>query len=166
AGAERAAHGAVSRAGRVASVGAGVRPGRARRVRPGAQRARCEERDHVRGHDPDRHDHAARRRARHRVGRPVRTRPAAAAAARRARDVLMAIDAAALFEQHHASLLRYLVRLTGDVDLAHDAAQEAFARLVLRPPRDEEPRAWLFTVATNAVRTWANTNRRRTALLE
>lgn len=78
----------------------------------------------------------------------------------------MPIDAAALFEQHHASLLRYLVRLTGDPDLAHDAAQEAFARLVMKPPRDEEPRAWLFTVATNVVRRWANTNRRRAALLE
>ncbi|HUE96151.1 MAG TPA: sigma-70 family RNA polymerase sigma factor [Longimicrobiaceae bacterium] len=75
------------------------------------------------------------------------------------------MDAARLFEQHHASLYRYLVRLTGDPDLAHDAAQEAFTRLVAKPPRDEDPRAWLFTVATNVVRTWANARSRRHALL-
>ena len=76
------------------------------------------------------------------------------------------IDAARLFEEHHPSLVRYLVRLTGDVDVAHDAAQEAFVRLVSKPPRDEHPRAWLFTVATNLVRGWANTHKRRLVLLE
>jgi RNA polymerase sigma factor (sigma-70 family) len=76
------------------------------------------------------------------------------------------VDATRLFEQHHASLLRYLVRLTGDFDLAHDAAQEAFARLLTRPPRDEDPKAWLFTVATNLVRSWSNSRARRRVLLE
>src|SRR5688572_24350023 len=76
------------------------------------------------------------------------------------------MDAGRLFEEHHASLYRYLVRLTGDADLAHDAAQEAFARMVARPPRDEQPRAWLFTVATNLVRTWANRRKRRLVLLQ
>jgi RNA polymerase sigma-70 factor (ECF subfamily) len=75
------------------------------------------------------------------------------------------MDAARLFEQHHDALLRYLVRLTGDLDAAHDAAQEAFARLVAKPPRNEHPRAWLFTVATNVVRAGANAGRRRAALL-
>lgn len=76
------------------------------------------------------------------------------------------MDAARLFEQHHESLLRYLVRLTGDLDTAHDAAQEAFSRLVAKPPRNEHPRAWLFTVATNVVRAGANASRRRARLLE
>jgi RNA polymerase sigma-70 factor (ECF subfamily) len=76
------------------------------------------------------------------------------------------MDAAQLFEQHHESLLRYLVRLTGDLDVAHDAAQEAFARLVAKPPRNEHPRAWLFTVATNVVRAGSNRSRRRAALLQ
>jgi RNA polymerase sigma-70 factor (ECF subfamily) len=75
------------------------------------------------------------------------------------------MDAARLFEQHHESLLRYLVRLTGDVDVAHDAAQEAFTRLVAKPPRNENPRAWLFTVATNVVRSSAGKARRRAVLL-
>lgn len=76
------------------------------------------------------------------------------------------MDAARLFEQHHASLFRYLVRLTGDIDVAHDAAQEAFTRLITKPPRDDNPRAWLFTVATNVVRSGANRSRRRAALLQ
>lgn len=76
------------------------------------------------------------------------------------------MDAAHLFEEHHAGLYRYLVRLTGDADLAQDAVQETFSRLLARPPRDEHPRAWLFTVATNVVRTWSNERKRRRSLLQ
>ena len=76
------------------------------------------------------------------------------------------MDAARLFEEHHASLFRYLVRLTGDADAAHDAAQEAFVRLLAKPPRNERPRAWLFTVATNVVRAASNASKRRARLLE
>jgi len=75
------------------------------------------------------------------------------------------MDAARLFEEHHAALFRYLVRLTGDADVAHDAAQEAFTRLIAKPPRDESPRAWLFTVATNLVRGWGKSRTRRLELL-
>ncbi|HWV58945.1 MAG TPA: sigma-70 family RNA polymerase sigma factor [Longimicrobiales bacterium] len=51
-------------------------------------------------------------------------------------------------------LLRYVHRLTGDVDLAEDVAQEAILRLLrLREERElDNPRAWLFRVATNLVR--------------
>jgi RNA polymerase sigma-70 factor (ECF subfamily) len=76
------------------------------------------------------------------------------------------MDANRLYDEHHESLHRYLVRLTGDADLADDATQETFARLLARPPRDENPRAWLFTVATNLVRGWSNKRRRRNRLLE
>jgi RNA polymerase sigma-70 factor (ECF subfamily) len=76
------------------------------------------------------------------------------------------LNAARLFEEHHASLFRYLVRLTGDPDAAHDAAQEAFTRFLARPPRAEQPRAWLFTVATNVVRAAANARKRQARLLE
>jgi RNA polymerase sigma-70 factor (ECF subfamily) len=75
------------------------------------------------------------------------------------------MDARRLFEQHHGALYRYLVRLTGDEDVAEDAAQETFVRLITRPPRNEHPRAWLFAVATNLVRSWANSRKRRHALL-
>jgi RNA polymerase sigma factor (sigma-70 family) len=76
------------------------------------------------------------------------------------------MDAAKLFAELHAPLYRYLVRLTGDADLAHDAAQEAFVRLVTKPPRAGQTKAWLFTVATNVVRAWANKQQRRRVLLE
>jgi RNA polymerase sigma factor (sigma-70 family) len=76
------------------------------------------------------------------------------------------MDAARLFERHHAALFRYLVRLTGDADLAHDAAQEAFTRYIAKPPRGGQPKAWLFTVATNVVRAAANSRQRRRQLLE
>lgn len=72
-----------------------------------------------------------------------------------------------LYEAHHAALVRYLVRQCGDPDLAADAAQETFVRLASRPPaRDENVRAWLFTVATRIVVDEARTQRRRATLLE
>lgn len=61
---------------------------------------------------------------------------------------------------------RYLERLTGDPDLAGDALQEAYLRLMTRPPREtgEALRGWLFRVATNVVRDdW---RRHRRALIE
>ncbi len=76
------------------------------------------------------------------------------------------MDAAALFAEHYPALFRYVARLTGDADLAADAAQEAFVRLVEKPPREGATRAWLFTVATNAARDAARTRNRRRALLE
>ncbi len=44
------------------------------------------------------------------------------------------MDIQQLFGEHYDVLFRYLVRLTGDPDLAADAAQEAFVRLVEREP--------------------------------
>lgn|SRR5690554_1572284 len=75
------------------------------------------------------------------------------------------MDVARLYEAHHAALQRYLIRLTGDPELAADAVQEAFARMVERPPRDEHPRAWLFRVATRAALEVARTAGRRQRLL-
>lgn len=79
----------------------------------------------------------------------------------------MPLDAEALFREHHAALFRYLVRLTaGDEAMAKDAVQQAFLRLLETPPEDDSNvRAWLYTVATNAVRGWTHGSRRRHALL-
>lgn len=63
-----------------------------------------------------------------------------------------AVDPAVVFDRHHEPLRRYLVRLTGDPELASDAAQEAFVRLLEQEPRPENPRPWLFRVAINLVR--------------
>lgn len=71
-----------------------------------------------------------------------------------------------LFEAHHDDLRRYLVRLTGDPGVADDACQEAFTRLVDRlPDRPESPRAWLYTVATNAARDALRKRSRRGRIL-
>lgn len=75
-------------------------------------------------------------------------------------------DAEQLFADHSAALYRYLVRLTGDPDLASDGVQETFATLLDRPPRSRVERAWLFTVATNSVLGDLRKVRRRARLLE
>jgi RNA polymerase sigma-70 factor (ECF subfamily) len=55
-----------------------------------------------------------------------------------------------LFERHYPSLVWYLQRRLGDRDLAEDLAQEAFVRLLDKPPRT--PGAWLYVVAGNLAR--------------
>jgi RNA polymerase sigma-70 factor, ECF subfamily len=70
-----------------------------------------------------------------------------------------------LFQAHHDAVYRYLVRLTGDPDLAADLAQETFIRWVDRRPEHDNPRAWLFTVATNLVRDHGRVGARRLTLL-
>ena len=72
---------------------------------------------------------------------------------------------AELFERHHDTLYRYLVRLAGDSDLAADAAQEAFVRLLARPSLEGIERAWLFKVGTNYVLEHRRTAVRRWRLL-
>lgn len=63
------------------------------------------------------------------------------------------MDVDELFAKHQTELLQYLMRYTGDPDLAADAVQDVYLRLVKSPPRDKEKvRAWLFTVATNVVK--------------
>jgi len=69
-----------------------------------------------------------------------------------------------LFARHHAPLERYLVRLTGDGDLAADLAQETFVRLLERSPPPEAVRPWLFRVATNLVRDAARRTSRHDTL--
>ena len=79
------------------------------------------------------------------------------------RDAAFEFDA--LFTGLYPSLFRYLQRLTGDVDAAEDAAQEAFVRLLGRSMPEREARLWLFTVATNLVRDAARRQKRRSTLL-
>lgn len=77
------------------------------------------------------------------------------------------MEVESLYDAHRLALVRYLARHCGDPDLAEDAAQEAFVRLAERPPtRDENLRAWLFTVATRIAIDEARARRRRGDLLE
>jgi RNA polymerase sigma factor (sigma-70 family) len=71
-----------------------------------------------------------------------------------------------LFAAHHDAIYRYLVRLTGDGDLAADLAQETFVRWVEREPDRDNPRAWLYTVATNLARDHGRVGARRLTLIQ
>ncbi|MDX1674854.1 MAG: sigma-70 family RNA polymerase sigma factor [Longimicrobiales bacterium] len=75
-----------------------------------------------------------------------------------------AVEPEALFSRHHEPLHRYLARLTGDPELAADAAQEAFVRLLEQRPPPERPRPWLYRVATNIVRDDARAAKRHRVL--
>jgi RNA polymerase sigma-70 factor (ECF subfamily) len=75
------------------------------------------------------------------------------------------VDYEVLFARLYPSLQRYLLRLTGDADVADDLAQEAFVRLLRQPIREDEVRPWLFTVAMNLVRDRARKTERRHRLL-
>ena len=62
----------------------------------------------------------------------------------------MALDT--VFREHWAQVLATLVRILGDIELAEDAAQEAFAIAAERWPRDGEPDnpvGWLISTARN-----------------
>ena len=72
----------------------------------------------------------------------------------------------ALFKNHHDALYRYLVRLSGDPDVAADAAQEAFVRLLARPAIGTAERSWLFKVGTNYVFEHRRTAARRARLID
>src|SRR5688572_19226098 len=75
-------------------------------------------------------------------------------------------DVERLFDEHYQSLYRYLVRFCGDDEVAADAAQDAFLRLLQRPPRDADfARAWLYRVATNVVLESNRARSRRVRLL-
>ena len=55
-----------------------------------------------------------------------------------------------VFRQEWGRVVATLIGLLGDVDLAEEAAQEAFAIAAQRWPRDgipDQPRAWLMTTA-------------------
>jgi RNA polymerase sigma-70 factor (ECF subfamily) len=70
-----------------------------------------------------------------------------------------------LFEAHQPRLLRVLVRLSGEPELAADLIQEAFVRLYRRGALPEAPEAWLITVALNQFRNERATRSRRLRLL-
>ena len=59
-----------------------------------------------------------------------------------------------LFNDVYPSLYRYCLCLTADPDLAEDATQEAFVRLLDRSIRGDRAglRSWLFKVATHVIR--------------
>ena len=55
-----------------------------------------------------------------------------------------------LYRDNRERVLRFLLHLTGDVELARDLVQETFARYLCRYGRDSEQAGLLFTIARNA----------------
>lgn len=76
----------------------------------------------------------------------------------------MPTDWAALYEATYGDLVRFLYRKVWDAERAEDLAQEAFVRALQHDP--EDPRAWLFTVASNLARDEARSAVRRRRHLE
>jgi RNA polymerase sigma-70 factor (ECF subfamily) len=71
------------------------------------------------------------------------------------------IDWEDVYRNTFAELVRYLHRKVWDADRARDLAQEAFTRALDAPNAPDNPRAWLFRVATNLARDEARTVVRR-----
>jgi RNA polymerase sigma-70 factor (ECF subfamily) len=68
----------------------------------------------------------------------------------------------ALYQAEFPGLAGYLSAMVGDVHLARDIAQEAFARLFARWIGVREPKAYVYYVATNiARRHWKRSARER-----
>lgn len=76
---------------------------------------------------------------------PVRGRAAAAAGSREQ-------DFRGFYALEYPALARYCFKLVADRELAHDLAQEAFTRMVGRWSKIDEPRGYLYGVATNLCR--------------
>jgi len=58
----------------------------------------------------------------------------------------------AFYADEYPALTRYCWRLVQDRELAHDLAQEAFTRMLGRLTTVDDPRAYVYGIATNLVR--------------
>jgi RNA polymerase sigma-70 factor (ECF subfamily) len=74
-------------------------------------------------------------------------------------------DFAALYTVEFHRLAGYLTALTGNREVAREAAQEAFTRLFARWRRVHEPRAFVYVVGTNLCKHhWRQGGRERSAV--
>lgn len=73
-------------------------------------------------------------------------------------------EAAELFAGHYARLAGWIRQLVDDDETAHEAASEAFTRLLARWQRVDDPVGYLYVVAANLVRDhWRGKQRERRA---
>jgi RNA polymerase sigma-70 factor (ECF subfamily) len=71
----------------------------------------------------------------------------------------------AFYEEHFRTVSGYALSLVGDPGLAADVTQEAMTRLYLRWRRVNDPRTWVFFVATNLTRDhWRRVGRERSLI--
>ena len=86
--------------------------------------------------------------------------PAVIAAARAGDRVAMAV----IFEGYKHMLARWILRMTGDIASVDDLVQEVFVAAFTALPRfrgEAKMRSWLRSIATNHVRNWWDSTRRR-----
>ena len=71
-----------------------------------------------------------------------------------------------LFHEHHASLFRFVARMTGDADYAMDIVQETFMSVALKPlPANVSAKACLFQIAQSLTLSGLRKTKRRESLL-
>jgi RNA polymerase sigma-70 factor (ECF subfamily) len=73
-------------------------------------------------------------------------------------------DADILFTQHRQGVFRYVCRIVGQVETAHDLTQEVFLRVARSPVPEADAagrRAWVFKIARNLVLNHLRDGRRR-----
>jgi RNA polymerase sigma-70 factor (ECF subfamily) len=74
-------------------------------------------------------------------------------------------DVAALYATEFSRLAGYLTSLTGNPEVAREAAQEAFTRLFARWRKVHEPRGFVYVVGTNLCKHhWRQGGRERSAV--
>ena len=82
---------------------------------------------------------------------------------------MAAINPADAFARHHHDVYRYLVRMTGQRDVADDLAQEVFLRVV-RALANGGPigheRGWIFSIARNLLADRYRNRQREVMLVE
>jgi len=78
----------------------------------------------------------------------------------------VSVDFQTAYRELYPSLHRFVLRMTGDADVADDVVQEAFTRLIEQDLPLDEAKPWLHVVATNLVRDQARRRQRRGRLLE
>lgn len=86
--------------------------------------------------------------------------PAVIAAARSGDRVALTV----IFEGYKGMLARWILRMTGDVASVDDLVQEVFVAAFRALPRfrgEAKIRSWLREIATNHVRNWWDSKRRR-----
>lgn len=71
----------------------------------------------------------------------------------------MSVDWGEVYRTTYQDVVRFLYRKVWDADRAQDLAQESFVRALDHHP--ENPRAWIFTVASNLARDEARSGIRR-----
>lgn len=79
-------------------------------------------------------------------------------------EAKVASTAEELWRLHYAGLAGWVASLTGDPELGREVAAEAFTRLLSTWRRVEDPKGFLYVVATNLVRDhWRREGRRARA---